>query len=60
MNLPEMSDEQLQRLARDLHEQVETGCFSSRDHLLYTRAIAELESRGFDVELQSRILITRN
>ncbi len=60
MNVDAMNDEQLQRLARDLHEQVMSECFSSKDHLLYIRAVAELERRGFRVDISSSMSIARD
>ena len=59
MNVDQMSDEQLKRLARDLHDAIYvSSCFGSRDVLLYDRALSELRRRGFTIEEDRRIRIS--
>jgi len=60
MNVDQMSDGQLKRLARDLHDAIYgSQCFSSKDVLLHERALRELARRGFTIREERTLEILK-
>ena len=55
-----MEDAELIRTAEQLHDSVNNaGCFSSSDVQLLGHSLTELERRGYDVDEETQLCISR-
>lgn len=58
-NWSDFTDEELIKLARELHESVDNDCTSVGDFVALSGAISQLEARGYSISYKTVIVVEK-